>query len=1268
MSSIDAIADQSSDEGSAIAFNATYSDPGILDTHTIEWDFGDGSTARDTLSPTHTYTDNGPYNASLTITDDEGAATRVDFIVTVNNVAPVITEINQDSNINEGETANFRAIASDPGNDELTYTWDFGDASESAIGQDVDHTYPDDGNYDVTLTVRDDDGGSTNQSFEVLVNNLPPTIIDVAIQPTITDQSTTTFSANATDPGDDTLTYTWDLGDGNRLQGQNIEHVYEFAGSYTITLTVADDQGAEATETREIQVEPSIRANLQFVQNRLKSQIFLDGVKVEEIRGRQNQPVPTDFERIIISAIDSPDVPNAKTDVTFLDNGEGIGVTDGDDYNSSTKKRLDGDEALLIEINPAADYNSAKVATFILDRLKSGTANGGVVKVVALLENQVVGEASFNLDNYRDQFTFSNEVPFNSLQLMAADNDTKFTFREVELETTNYRLPVRDNLRLEQNGLDLTVYENGVEIEAIAAIADQPLVPNFERLDIAAVKDNAAVQVLVDNSGFGVTNQRLDENETLTIALQPTPNYNAANNLLVEFSEATAGEMKLTFLHGGLVVQESTVTIEENSSKVEVPSNLPFDTVQITAANTSFAINAIEFATVSADNRFTQLTFYQDQLESKIFENGYLVEQYSGRQNQPLTDSMSRLSLEVIDSNDGSQTKVDRTFLDRGEGIGVTDGEDGNSSRKKRIDRDEVLEISINPTINYNSATSAEVTVDQVKAISGSSQGGVVKLAAYWQGDLVVEESFNIATTKDKITLDSAAPFDKLAVMAGDNNTQFTFRIAQFTTTSSWIESLTVNEGELVNLSVPSDLNAQEFTWDLGEGTIKSGKQISHRFEDDGDYAVTLNAKDTAGSITNRTMSVRVNNVAPTITEIQGERTIDLGTSLSLTALAQDPGNDTLSYSWDLGDASELITGTAINYDFTDPGTYTVTLRVNDDDGGTDTQSIEVVVRDPNAPQGEFFNLKAEGKVRINGASDFQGEVLNTLDDTRIYAGKGFTINGNQTFPVLRDDAGNPIQENGKLVLIDQGITVSPDYNESNAGAIQNNYVGIIPPQVIEPLTVTLPEHDALINDELTARVAPGTTSIPFNPQQNPLNNPQDWADRFPAPGTVSNPTLVTVTNGGLNIPSGVDLANYVIIVENGDLNFNGNGHNLDNVVLINRNGSINLAAVESNNLAIFASNTININRDARFGGDTLIAAGSNNSNIHFDGATTSLDSASNLEVVSQGNIIFNSSSITKGNFIAAKNFTTNGNSRLLGSIQVKGDITINSGIELQRE
>jgi hypothetical protein len=76
-----------------------------------------------------------------------------------------------------------------------------------------------------------------------------------------------------------------------------------------------------------------------------------------------------------------------------------------------------------------------------------------------------------------------------------------------------------------------------------------------------------------------------------------------------------------------------------------------------------------------------------------------------------------------------------------------------------------------------------------------------------------------------------------------------------------------------------------------------------------------------------------------------------------------------------------------------------------------------------------IFAIKAEGKVTINGGGDFDGDPLNLSDDARIYAGKGFTMNGDPTLPVRRNANGNPIRDaNGKLMLIDQAVTVATGY------------------------------------------------------------------------------------------------------------------------------------------------------------------------------------------------------------------------------------------------
>lgn len=69
--------------GDTIHFNGSFSDPGWLDSHTITWNFGDGTNKTGSLSPTHMYEKEGTYTVTLYVEDDDGGIGSDTFTVIV---------------------------------------------------------------------------------------------------------------------------------------------------------------------------------------------------------------------------------------------------------------------------------------------------------------------------------------------------------------------------------------------------------------------------------------------------------------------------------------------------------------------------------------------------------------------------------------------------------------------------------------------------------------------------------------------------------------------------------------------------------------------------------------------------------------------------------------------------------------------------------------------------------------------------------------------------------------------------------------------------------------------------------------------------------------------------------------------------------------------------------------------------------------------------------------------------------------------------------
>ena len=139
-----------------VAFSSTSSDPDGTVTGYL-WDFGDGGTST-LANPAHTFPAVATYPVSLTLTDNDGGTTVItNPVTTVGNTLPT----GSFSSVVNKQQASFTSTADDADGTVTGYLWDFGDGSATSTLVNPIHTFPGVATYPVSLTLTDNDGGTT---------------------------------------------------------------------------------------------------------------------------------------------------------------------------------------------------------------------------------------------------------------------------------------------------------------------------------------------------------------------------------------------------------------------------------------------------------------------------------------------------------------------------------------------------------------------------------------------------------------------------------------------------------------------------------------------------------------------------------------------------------------------------------------------------------------------------------------------------------------------------------------------------------------------------------------------------------------------------------------------------------------------------------------------------------------------------------------------------------------------------------------------------
>lgn len=184
--------------------------------------------------------------------------------------------------IQQGEGVTFDARGSDAIEGIITeFQWDFGDGTKATtIAGFTSHQFLESGQFNVRLTVTNDQGGTDSSSVMVRVNGAP--VLNLSIPSDVRSGDIVLLDASETmDPEGGELDFKWDLdflsdsdGDGDPRNDidSTEERVYlptESSGTILGSLSVDDGQGGIVNQQFSIEVQPR-RYKVAWVENTLE--------------------------------------------------------------------------------------------------------------------------------------------------------------------------------------------------------------------------------------------------------------------------------------------------------------------------------------------------------------------------------------------------------------------------------------------------------------------------------------------------------------------------------------------------------------------------------------------------------------------------------------------------------------------------------------------------------------------------------------------------------------------------------------------------------------------------------------------------------------------------------------------------------------------------------------------------------------------------------------------------------------------------------------